>query len=682
VRFLLDALTGELNVLKYKLFKWFAGLVIVFGTLSALLGIWIINRRVVQEAQTRVRYDLSSAWAVYQSKSHDMETVVRLLATRTPLIEACAAQKWSDRGIWEPIQGILGKAGLDFDLDFAAIVAGDGKVVARGCAPYRTGDYRPADPIIAKALTGAATSGAVLLSRQELACEGEGLVNRAFVTFEETPRARATPRTDEDRGMVMIAAAPILDNGRVVGAIYAGVLLNRNEALVDHIQNVVFGQDSYRGKSLGTVTVFLEDTRIATTVRFANGNRAIGTRVSKEVADRVLDNGARWADRAFVVQDWYLTAYDPIRDPRGAVIGMLYVGTLESPFRDMSRAMILQYTVLVAISLVAALLMAMFIAGRLAKPLHRLAESANKMRQGHAFQRVPADGSCVETASLIQSFNDMASALGERENQLKEANEHLEGTNESLKATNAQYMETLQFVSHELNSPISAIMNYVYMLRQRLLGELSDKQMSAVEVMAANLKRVMEMIRHYLNLARIETGEMEPTPTRFAAREDVISPILASLDADIHAKNLRVEDLVGPKIMLHADLNMTREVFENLISNAVKYGRPGGLITLNCRQNGAWAEFFVRNEGEGIPPERRSELFQKFSRIELGEPKKSSRGTGLGLFISKKIVESHGGTISAESEPGRWTEFRCTLPLSRDSDHPPVHAQSAAPAKA
>jgi two-component system OmpR family sensor kinase len=90
----------------------------------------------------------------------------------------------------------------------------------------------------------------------------------------------------------------------------------------------------------------------------------------------------------------------------------------------------------------------------------------------------------------------------------------------------------------------------------------------------------------------------------------------------------------------------------------------------------------VRNEGEGIPAERRSELFQKFSRIELGEPKKSSRGTGLGLFISKKIVESHGGAISADSEPGRWTEFRCTLPLARDGDHPPVYAQSAAPAKA
>jgi signal transduction histidine kinase len=230
-------------------------------------------------------------------------------------------------------------------------------------------------------------------------------------------------------------------------------------------------------------------------------------------------------------------------------------------------------------------------------------------------------------------------------------------------------METLQFVSHELNSPLSSILNYAYMLRQGLLGPLTEKQTSALDVVSGNLKHVMEMIRHYLNLARIESGEIQPVPARVAVREEVIAPILASLQAEMHAKNLRVEDLIGPKVILQADLNMTREVFENLLGNAVKYGRAGGLITLNCRCNGAWAEFSIRNEGEGIPPERRGELFQKFSRIEAGDSKKARRGTGLGLFISKKIVEAHGGTILAESEVGHWTEFRCTLPLARDS-HP------------
>ncbi len=370
-----------------------------------------------------------------------------------------------------------------------------------------------------------------------------------------------------------------------------------------------------------------------------------------------------------MVHDWYITAYDPIRDTHGTVIGMLYAGTLERPFSDLMRGMILRYAALIAVALLVALLIAMFIAGRLARPLHNLAEGAAKMRQGRGFEPVQGDSSCTETTGLIQAFNEMASTLTQREGQLKEANDRLAGANDSLKAMNAHYMETLQFVSHELNSPLSSIMNYAYMLRQKLLGGLTEKQESAIEVMSTNLKRVMEMIRHYLNLARIEKGEIQPVPMRVAVRDDVIAPILASLQAEIHAKGQRVDDLIGPRVILHSDLNMTREIFENLLGNAVKYGRQGGLITLNCRVEGQWAQFSVRNEGDGIPPERRGELFQKFSRIEVGDSKKARRGTGLGLFICKKIVEAHGGTISVDSEVGQWTEFRCSLPLERDPNH-------------
>ena len=308
------------------------------------------------------------------------------------------------------------------------------------------------------------------------------------------------------------------------------MLLNRNQAFVDRVQDIVFGQERYDGKPVGTVTVFLSDTRIATTVLLPNGNRAIGTRVSKEVADRVLDNSASWADRAFVVNDWYLTAYDPIRDTRGAVIGMLYVGTLERPFRDLSRSMIMQYSALVALAVMAALLMALFIAGKVAKPLHLLSEAARKMQDGQGFEPVSAVHSSRETSRLISTFNDMAVTLQRREQELREANEQLGSANASLTAANARYMETLQFVSHELNSPLSAITNYTYMLREKLLGPLTEKQEHALEVMGGNLKRVMEMIRHYLNLSRIESGDLRLMPVRVALREQVIAPILSSLE--------------------------------------------------------------------------------------------------------------------------------------------------------
>lgn len=683
-------------MLKFRLFKWFAGLVLIFGALAAFLGIWMIQERVVKEAQTRVRYNLSSAWAVYQSQMNSLETIVRLTAVRATLVEACAAQKWRParppgpttaksaeppaaggeadvQAFRDEIQGLLGNVRRDFDLDFLTLVSPEGQVVGRATPPFQTGDFRSAEPLIAKALAGAAAAGTVILAAEELSREADGLADRAFLPLQQTAHARPTPRSTEDRGMVMLAAAPVQKNGRVIGAIYAGIVLNRNRAFVDRIRNVAFGSEQYEGKPTGTVTVFLADTRIATTVLLENGNRAIGTRVSKEVADRVLDNSASWADRAFVVNDWYLTAYDPIHEGtsgQGPVIGMLYVGTLEKPFRDMGYSMIARYSVLVAVALVATLLVAMFMAGRIARPLHRLAESANNMRCGQGFAPVsPGRRDYDETAGLIRAFNEMAQTLSQREQKLSQANAQLAQVNSSLQATNANYMETLQFVSHELNSPLSAISNYAYLLRQRLLGPLAEKQENALDVMSVNLKRLLEMIRHYLNLARIESGEMQPVPTRVAVREEVIAPLLAGLEADIRANDLRVEDLVDPKLTLYSDLNMTREVFENLLSNAVKYGRAGGRITLGSRiaqepGSSPWAEFAVRNEGDGIPPERRGELFQKFSRIELGDSKKMRRGTGLGLFICKKIVEAHGGTIAVDSLTGQWTEFRCTLPLA------------------
>jgi two-component system NtrC family sensor kinase len=188
-----------------------------------------------------------------------------------------------------------------------------------------------------KALEGESVAANELLHREELDSEGEGLSEIAFAVLEDTPHARPTPKTEETRGMVMLAAVPLQRGKEIVGAIYGGVLLNKNHRLVDSIRDTVFSGRTPEEPASGTVTIFLHDTRIATTVLLPNGNRALGTRVSKEVAERVLDNGNRWSGRAFVVNDWYLSAYDPIRDSQNRVIGMLYVGILERPFRELTR---------------------------------------------------------------------------------------------------------------------------------------------------------------------------------------------------------------------------------------------------------------------------------------------------------------------------------------------------------
>ena len=170
------------------------------------------------------------------------------------------------------------------------------------------------------------------------------------------------------------------------------------------------------------------------------------------------------------------------------------------------------------------------------------------------------------------------------------------------------------------------------------------------------------MIRHYLNLARIENDELEPVKTDLALAEDVVRPVLEALDADREARQMTFENRIPEGVFLHYDKNMAFEIFENLMSNAVKYGRVGGLVTLECKTDGDLVECAVRNEGEGIPPERIGDLFRKFSRVEKEKTGQKPKGTGLGLFITKRIIEAHGGTIVADSKAGDWTEFRFTLP--------------------
>ena len=170
------------------------------------------------------------------------------------------------------------------------------------------------------------------------------LAARVPVKLVATRNAAPTERISEDRAMVMLALAPVqaLD-GRPLGLLRGGVLLNRNLAFIDHINEIVYPRGALPFGSQGTATVFLDDVRISTNVRLfgQDGERAIGTRVSQAVRDAVLGRGDTWLGRAFVVNDWYVSAYQPLNNAAGRRIGMLYVGFLDSPFQQVKLGVLL-----------------------------------------------------------------------------------------------------------------------------------------------------------------------------------------------------------------------------------------------------------------------------------------------------------------------------------------------------
>jgi two-component system NtrC family sensor kinase len=631
-------------MLRTKLFLGFAALVVLFSAVSAFIGLYVNQRRILAEAQKRVQLDLDSARAVLHGRAEAVETIMRMIGTKQIVLDTAAAENWQD----PEVLARLSRVRANFGLDVLDLLSADGVVRVRTTAPERVGDCRLTDPSVAAAMKGQTVRHMTVMSRAELARESDDLAERAYLELDETPRARKTLRTDESRGLLMVSAVPVMKGSQVVGVVYGGILLNRNLALVDRICEIVYRNEMYKDVPVGTTTLFLGDTRIATTVRKDGGNRALGTRVSKVVADSVLDNARPWIGEAFVVKEPYLAAYEPIRDGRGEIVGMFYVGTLKRPFQDEWRAVAVQYLGNTLVALVAGLVLAYVIAGRLAAPIHRLVEVAKRVTNGDRPPPVDANGACDEVGRLVHSFNQMTATLTERE--------------ERLKTLNRSYMETLGFVSHELKSPVATIMNYTYLLRERKLGDLNERQVKAVRAIDGGGARLVEMVRHYLNLARIENGELKPAPTHVELLDEVVAPVLETAESEIAAKGMSVANAIGPEIALQADRNMVREIFENLVGNAIKYGRAGGAIRLAAEPDGAMVRFRVRNDGEGIPTERLPQLFQKFTRIEGTEGAKRQRGTGLGLFITRNIVEAHGGRIEARSEPGSWVEFVFTLP--------------------
>ncbi|GAI92109.1 unnamed protein product, partial [marine sediment metagenome] len=199
--------------------------------------------------------------------------------------------------------------------------------------------------------------------------EGEDLFQQAYIQFTPTPGARPRSEKAETSGMVLMAAVPVwAGNEEIIGILYGGILLNRNYRLVDYVRDMVFEEKEYKGKPFGTVTIFQWDVRITTNVKEKDGSRAIGTRVSREVYEKVLENGKTWLDRAFVVNSWYISAYEPIYAPTNKIIGMLYAGVLEDKYVDIKNGIFLRFLAIIFGGIVAVLILSHLLSRGLSKP--------------------------------------------------------------------------------------------------------------------------------------------------------------------------------------------------------------------------------------------------------------------------------------------------------------------------
>lgn len=640
-----------------RIFLNFVLVIALFGILGAVLSAVLINRTTLDEAQRRVSLDLRSAWDVLHNEMDRLQLFVTVLSTGKRVDDAFAIpDSPANRVALEQVRRQCG-------LDFLALTDSKGQVLVRSLEPYKTGDILSNDPFVAGALKGETRKGLALLSQQRLRDEGGNLEERAFMVFEPTPKSKVRAKTSESAGMALVAAAPVLDEGgKVIGALYAGLLLNRNHGLVDKIRSIVFENKTYQGQPLGTVTIFQWDCRVATNVILANGNRAIGTRVSEEVYDKVLENGLNWYDRAFVVKDWYLSAYDPIHDIHGKVVGILYVGVLAKQYDDLKWDLWKLYGAISGGVGIFVLAIGLIFARRLTGSISRLAEAAGKIGSGNLDLNVKEPKADDEVKDLTQAFNLMTASLKERDEKLRTTYSALEQSNKSLGEMNRNYLDMLGFVSHELKNTLGVIYTSARALDAGIVGTLSDAQAALARNIAKSIDGAVRMTRNYLDLARIEKGELRVIPKVMEMIGEIIDPLLEELKPVIDQQGVTIEKRLPGAIVLKGDTALLKIAYRNLLDNALKYGNKGGRIRLGFEEKNGALHFEVWNEGKGLTAEQIARLFEKFVRFESHA--EATRSTGLGLFITREIIMKHKGEILAESEPGQWMRFRFTLPLA------------------
>jgi signal transduction histidine kinase len=216
-------------------------------------------------------------------------------------------------------------------------------------------------------------------------------------------------------------------------------------------------------------------------------------------------------------------------------------------------------------------------------------------------------------------------------------------------------------MSHELRTPLNAIIGFSEVLGERMFGELNEKQEEYLKDIYASGQHLLSLINDILDLSKIEAGRMELELTDFnlpATLDNALTLVRERAGRRGIALGLTVDERLE---QIHADERKVRQVVLNLLSNAIKFTPEGGRIEVRAVPVDGVVEISVSDTGVGIAPEDQEVIFEEFKQV--GTAAKKVEGTGLGLALSRKFIELHGGRIWVESQVGAGSTFTFTIPM-------------------
>lgn len=390
---------------------------------------------------------------------------------------------------------------------------------------------------------------------------------------------------------------------------------------------------------------------------------------------------------------FWVSAYGPIRDEQGQVIGGVGVDFRADDVLQVQQG--IQQHLAIAFGITYALLFVLvyIISGIVTRPIIKLATATEQISEGAYNQTLSQFCSQRfhdEISMLAETFERMVEKVRKREEMLQEYNQSLERKveqrtgelqtkNTELANANAELAqatrlkdEFLANMSHELRTPLNAILGLTEGLQEQILGSINEKQMKALQTIERSGFHLLELINDILDIAKIESGQLEVdcTPANVTL---LCQSSLSFVTQQALAKQIQIEMNLPPNLpKLFVEERRIRQVLINLLSNAVKFTPEGGHVTLEAIFPSPYTEgmdgrtflrIAITDTGIGIAPEQIQQLFQPFIQIDSALNRKY-QGTGLGLALVKRLVELHGGHVELTSKVGVGSCFTIDLPCA------------------
>ncbi|MCD6425001.1 MAG: cache domain-containing protein [Anaerolineales bacterium] len=629
-----------------------AVLVFSFTLVAALtigIGNWVITNTITsylaEAMDERIEQDFLTAELFYQFRLEDLARTANQLAisktVRNSFAEAREGNASAIRDLESKIETALSDCMLKGNR-VVVVLDDQGNLVA--------GVLRSIDQQLSLLQAGRSWSGftviddvqrtGVLISATEVIPKEilveTGLDDQARIELLDTPKAAPEPFDPREgtAGLGIVGVAPIQEDDLTIGTVAIFHLFNNDFTLVDAIKD---------SAKIDTATIFFGDLRVSTNVMTEQEERAVGTRVSQDVNEVVLQNGLEYVGTAFVVNEDYITRYEPLLDHQDQTVGILYVGSRQKVFLDFLSTFRNRTFLVAVITILMTFLITTPVSRKITRPLQELrtlSQISQLVAEGDLQARAPSCGGGA-VGLLADSFNDMLDRLQETQEKLVES--------EKL----ASLGQLAAGVAHELNNPLATVLLFAEVLLRD--NKFNDLHQTDLRTIVRETERCKTIVSSLLDFARQHQVDAAEINLNHLTRRVI------ELEKNQHRYDrVEIELNLDPQLpRIQADEAQIQAVISNLMTNAADAMPEGGKLIIRTRRaKDDQIIFEVEDEGEGITTENQARLFTPFFTT-----KPLGKGVGLGLSIVYGIIKMHRGQISVQSKLSEGTTFTVQLPV-------------------